>query len=61
MFLAAGGACAECGEPLSRGWHADHRKPWIRGGATDIRNGQALCAVCNLRKGDDEPEDSFLD
>lgn len=33
-------------------FHADHRDPWVRGGVTDVINGQALCPTCNCRKGD---------
>lgn len=51
LFLAARGRCAECGEPLRRGWHADHVTPQRAGGATAPANGRALCPPCNLRKG----------
>src|SRR4051794_31658515 len=34
VFLAAQGRCAACGEPLRRGWHADHVEPVSAGGAT---------------------------
>lgn len=52
LFLYARGRCANpaCMQPLEQGWHADHRHPWSGGGPTDLLNGQALCAVCNLRK-----------
>lgn len=52
LFLAAGGKCAICRRPLGIGWHADHMEPWSYGGVTDVVNGQALCADCNLKKGD---------
>lgn len=51
LFLADGGFCARCGVALGKGWHADHRDPWARGGDTDVVNGQALCPTCNLEKG----------
>jgi 5-methylcytosine-specific restriction endonuclease McrA len=51
LFLAAQGRCAACGEPLRRGWHADHVEPVSGGGATEPANGQALCPRCNLVKG----------
>jgi superfamily II DNA or RNA helicase len=51
LYLVGGGRCQECGVRLARGWHADHVVAHARGGRTDIRNGQALCAVCNLKKG----------
>lgn len=54
LFLAADGKCENCGDDLPAGWHADHVKPWSRGGVTNVVNGQALCAACNLRKGNNE-------
>lgn len=52
LFVAAGGFCQGCGAELGRGWHADHKTPYVAGGPTDVSNGQALCPTCNLRKGD---------
>ena len=51
MFLLAGGKCQGCGEPLEKGWHGDHVKPFSKGGETDIVNAQALCPKCNIEKG----------
>jgi 5-methylcytosine-specific restriction endonuclease McrA len=51
LFVAAGGVCQRCGRQLDNSFHADHVKPWSAGGTTDVLNGQALCAGCNLRKG----------
>jgi len=51
LFIHANGKCEMCGKPLTYGWHADHVKPYSRGGKTDVLNGQALCARCNLKKG----------
>ena len=51
LFVAAGGACANCGRSLDSSFHADHMQPWSTGGVTDVINGQALCPTCNLRKG----------
>lgn len=51
LFIAAGGRCDECGEPLGADWHADHATAYSRGGATDVVNGRALCPSCNRRKG----------
>ena len=31
--------------------HGDHIQPWSQGGRTTLRNCQALCGSCNLRKG----------
>ena len=33
--------------------HADHIKPWAKGGPTTAENCQMLCRDCNLRKSDD--------
>lgn len=43
--------CQECGVPLGKGFHADHVQAWSKDGRTILRNGQALCAPCNLKKG----------
>lgn len=51
LFLAADGKSELSGEPLEKGWHADHAMPWFRGGPTDISNAQALTAKENLKKG----------
>ena len=51
LHSLARGRCLWCGTPLGKGWHADHKIPVIAGGPTELRNGQALCASCNLSKG----------
>jgi superfamily II DNA or RNA helicase len=51
LYLAADALCEMCGCRLGMGWHADHVEPYVKGGATDVINGQALCPPCNLRKG----------
>jgi superfamily II DNA or RNA helicase len=51
LFMFAEGKCARCGDPLQRGWHADHIEPWSQNGMTDVVNGQALCPRCNAKKG----------
>lgn len=51
LYLVADGKCQLCGAVLEPGWHADHVRPFSRGGTTDVINGQALCPACNLRKG----------
>ena len=59
LFRAANGRCMQCGCVLDpNNWHADHIMPWAVGGATDVRNGQALCVDCNLKKGDTIVTDS---
>ncbi len=32
-------------------WEADHKKPWSKGGATTVENGQVACPECNNAKG----------
>ena len=51
LFLASRGRCAECGEPLRTGWHADHVEPVSAGGATEPANGRRSARACNLEKG----------
>lgn len=54
LFLHAAGRCRACGSELQKGWHGDHVTAFSRGGNTELINGQALCAACNLRKSDGE-------
>jgi len=51
LYWIANGACENCGVSLPEDWHADHIHPYALGGQTDVKNGQALCPTCNLRKG----------
>lgn len=51
LRLLAGNQCSECGQKLLNSFHADHRIPFSKGGKTNLNNGQALCANCNLKKG----------
>lgn len=52
LFLIYGGKCNICGCELSSdNFHADHVRPYSKGGKTDLSNGQALCRACNLKKG----------
>lgn len=45
------GKCARCKNPLKRAsTHYDHITPWERGGRTEVKNGQALCANCHSEK-----------
>jgi hypothetical protein len=52
-----GYTCIRCGRSpaLERGvvLHVDHRKPFARGGKTELTNLQTLCSECNLGKGDE--------
>ena len=51
LALAAGNICLNCGVALPSTFHADHIRPFSKGGETVIHNGQALCAPCNQKKG----------
>ena len=51
LYIVADGKCEICGCELEPGWHADHIQPFSKGGETDVVNGQALCAKCNMQKG----------
>lgn len=56
LFLRSQGRCMLCQIPLAPGWHADHREAYSGGGTTDVTNGQATCAICNLQKGNRVPK-----
>ncbi len=51
MYLLQDGKCAICGEELVAGLHGDHVTAFVKGGLTDVINGQGLCVKCNLKKG----------
>lgn len=61
LYLASDGLCEctgcdvcgpdGCATPLEPGWHADHDRPYSRGGRTEMPNGLAKCPPCNLSKG----------
>ncbi|MBQ9565203.1 MAG: HNH endonuclease, partial [Synergistaceae bacterium] len=52
LYNRQNGRCALCGKPFElKDMHADHIKPWSKGGRTALENGQMLCATCNLKKG----------
>lgn len=53
IFARDKGFCRICSKKVTEhSWHADHIKPWIKGGKTEISNGQLLCIRCNLQKKD---------
>lgn len=51
LARVAGGYCVRCSARLPRDFHADHVRPYSKGGRTIAGNGQALCPRCNLNKG----------
>lgn len=51
LRLVAGNRCENCHRPLGDNLHADHKKPFSKGGNTTLKNGAALCPACNLQKG----------
>lgn len=53
IYRRDGGQCKLCSTAVEEGnFHADHVKPFSRGGKTSVSNGQVLCVPCNLKKGD---------
>ena len=60
LRVVSGNRCENCGAELGRGFHADHKSPFARGGETTLANGQALCPNCNLKKGT-RPMSSLID
>ena len=47
------GVCQMCGKNCDwNDWEADHILPWVKGGRTEIENGQVLCPSCNSKKKD---------
>lgn len=51
LFVIGRGRCGNCGCALDSRFHADHILAFSRSGETVLRNGQALCPDCNLKKG----------
>ncbi len=52
MWRRDNGKCGECDRRVEfKDMHADHVKPYSKGGKTTVENGQTLCAKCNLNKG----------
>lgn len=52
MYARQNGVCPICGKTFDiREMHGDHIIPWSKGGKTTLDNGQMLCRVCNLKKG----------
>jgi len=57
LRLTSFSLCSKCRAKIDRSFHADHVKPFSKGGETDISNGQALCPTCNLKKGAKDESD----
>lgn len=51
LSIVGGNICQICGKNLKGNFHADHVIPYSKKGKTVLKNGQALCAKCNLKKG----------
>jgi superfamily II DNA or RNA helicase len=51
LWMHADGKCQICAQELQPGWHADHVTPWRLTKKTNVHEMQALCQVCNLKKG----------
>ena len=51
MKLVSGNLCEICGIELKGKFHADHKIPFSKDGQTILKNAQALCERCNLKKG----------
>lgn len=52
LLILGSYVCSNCGVSLKNNFHADHVIPFSKGGKTILKNGQSLCARCNLEKGD---------
>ena len=50
LFIYSNGKCSKCSACLSEDFHADHIRPFSKGGKTLLINGQALCSKCNMKK-----------
>lgn len=54
--------CQMCGDSPAKNpdviLHADHNKPWSKGGETVLENLRTLCSKCNIGKSDLHDEDS---
>ena len=51
LAMISGNKCMNCGNKLSKIFHGDYIIPFSKNGKTIIKNGQALCPTCNLKKG----------
>ncbi|MBL6861187.1 MAG: HNH endonuclease [Candidatus Pelagibacter bacterium] len=51
LKMISGNYCQICRKKLDENFHADHIVPFSKGGKTILKNAQALCKSCNLKKG----------
>lgn len=51
VYIQADGCCEICGQPLGDDWQIDHIIPYSFSKNTSIENSQAVCRLCNLKKG----------
>lgn len=51
LYYSQNGQCAMCGCELPDTWHADHIIPHSVSHRTNVHEMQALCPLCNLKKG----------
>ena len=51
LSIVGGNICQICGKNLKDNFHADYVIPYSKKGKTVLKNGQVLCAKCNLKKG----------
>ena len=51
MKINSGNYCEICSVELKGNFHADHKIPYSKEGKTILKNAQALCQSCNLKKG----------
>ena len=51
LLIQSGNICQICNKKLDKSFHADHVLPYSKNGSTNLNNAQALCAECNLKKG----------
>ena len=47
LYIAAGGRCERCAEPLEDEWDAHHVVRYADDGITEITNAEALCKACH--------------
>lgn len=56
IYIRDKGLCGICdGFVTLRTYHADHIKPWSKGGRTSVSNAQVAHAKCNQSKGSKYP------